>query len=123
MTTNDYKVAHRGVSMLKQMAILGAFSLAVTVALPARAIEISVSNYAVSPGSMPLAIALKKGYFQEAGADITGIRSAPGSAPAIREMIAGDLPYAEAGVTRANAAITNGAQLGHHRTGVKHLSQ
>jgi NitT/TauT family transport system substrate-binding protein len=97
--------------MLKRMALCGAISLAVAVALPAQAIEISVSNYAVSPGSMPLAIALKKGYFQEAGADITGIRSAPGSAPAIREMIAGDLPYAEAGITGAIAAIKSGAQL------------
>jgi NitT/TauT family transport system substrate-binding protein len=84
------------------------FALAAT---SANAIEISVSNYAVSPGSMPLAVALKKGYFQEAGADITAIRSAPGSAPAIREMIAGDLPYAEAGITGAIAAIKSGAQL------------
>ena len=90
------------------------FSLAVAMACsaaPASAIEISVSNYAVSAGSMPLAVALKKGYFQEAGVDITAIRSAPGSAPAIREMIAGDLPYAEAGITGAIAAIKSGAQI------------
>ncbi|MCO5089640.1 ABC transporter substrate-binding protein [Bosea sp. (in: a-proteobacteria)] len=77
----------------------------------AEALEISVSNYGVSPGSMPMAIALKKGFFKEAGADITAIRSSPGSAPAIRELIAGDLPFAEAGITGAIAAIKNGAQL------------
>ena len=60
---------------------------------------------------MPHAVALKKGFFQEAGVDVTAIRSAPGSAPAIREMIAGDLPYAEAGITGAIAAIKAGAQL------------
>ncbi len=77
----------------------------------AGAVEIAVSNYAVSPGSMPLAIALTKGFFKEAGADVTAIRSTPGSAPAIREMIAGDLPYAEAGITGAIAAIKSGAEL------------
>ena len=94
--------------------LLSALSLAVALSLgttAVHAIEISVSNYGVSPGSMPLAVALKKGYFQEAGADITAIRSSPGSAPSIREMIAGDLPYAEAGVTGAIAAIKSGAQL------------
>lgn len=100
--------------MNKRLNLFSVISLAVAVsfgAATAHAVEISVSNYGVSPGSMPLAVALKKGYFQEAGADVTAIRSSPGSAPAIREMIAGDLPYAEAGVTGAIAAIKSGAQV------------
>ena len=82
-----------------------ALSLGLGLPRPAAAVEISVSNYGVSPGSMPLAIAFKKGFFQEAGADITAIRSSPGSAPSIREMIAGNLPYAEAGITGGIAAV------------------
>jgi NitT/TauT family transport system substrate-binding protein len=73
--------------------------------------QISISNYGVSPGSFPWTIALEKGLFKKYGVDISAIRSSPGSAPAIREMIAGNLPFAEAGITATIAAIKGGAEV------------
>lgn len=73
--------------------------------------EIVVSQYGVSPGSMPWAIAVEKGYFKDAGVDVSAVRSASGSAPTVRDMIAGNLPYAEAGITGVLTANQAGANL------------
>src|ERR1700679_1210077 len=40
---------------------------------PGRAEQIEVGNYAVSANGMPYAIAMAKGYFKDAGANVTGI--------------------------------------------------
>lgn len=78
---------------------------------PALSEEIVVSQYGVSPGSMPWAIALEKGFFKEEGVDVSAVRSASGSAPTVRDMIAGNLPYAEAGITGVLTANQAGADL------------
>lgn len=96
------------------VALLGAAGAALLslASGPANAAEqISISNYGVSPGGFPWAIAQEKGLFKKHGVDISAIRSSPGSAPTIREMIAGDLPFAEAGITGAIAALKSGAEL------------
>lgn len=90
--------------------------------LQASAIEIAVANYGASPGSFPFAVAMGKRYFQEFGVDVTAIRTAPGAAPAIRQMLAGDLPFAEAGVTGAIGAIRGGADLRIISTDVNTIS-
>jgi NitT/TauT family transport system substrate-binding protein len=91
-------------------ALGAAFALALAPATSS-AEEIAVSQYGVSPGSMPWAIALEKGYFKEEGANITAVRSASGSTPTIRALIGGSLPYAEAGITGALQANQAGADL------------
>ena len=77
----------------------------------ARAVDIEISNYGVGTNGMPYGVALKKGFFKEAGIDITGIRSSPGGAPTIRNLLAGDLPFAEAGLTAIVAAVRGGADI------------
>jgi NitT/TauT family transport system substrate-binding protein len=77
----------------------------------AAADEIAVSSYGVAPGSMPWAVALAKGYFKEEGVNITAIRSSPGGAPTVRDLIGGSLPYAEGGITAVVTANQAGADL------------
>lgn len=91
--------------------LLMAYLLVSAVAGKAWAAEIAISQYAVAPGSFPWAIAQAKGYYKEFGVDITGIQSAPGSAPAMRMLTGGNLPFAEAGITGVIAAIKAGADL------------
>ena len=55
--------------------------------------EIEISNYGVGTNGMPYGVALAKGYFKEFGIDITGIRSSPGGAPTIRNLLAGNLSF------------------------------
>jgi NitT/TauT family transport system substrate-binding protein len=77
----------------------------------AHADDIEISQYGVAPGGMPYAIALSKGWFQEEGADVTGIRSSPGGAPTIRNLLGGELTYAEAGPNAVLAANRSGADV------------
>ena len=48
-------------------------TLVATFATVASAEEIAVGNYGTSANGMPFAVALAKGYFQEEGANVTGI--------------------------------------------------
>lgn len=91
--------------------LTGLMALSAVAAAPAVAEEIEISNYGVGTNGMPYAVALGKGYFKEFGLDITGIRSSPGGAPTIRNLLAGNLSYGEAGLTAALAAIRGGADI------------
>jgi len=96
---------------------VGVFALlAVTLALGAhdRAIgaeQIVVSNYGVAANGMPYAIAMEKGFFKEAGADISGILSSSGGGTTVRNLLGGNLPYGEIDLAGTVAAIQQGADL------------
>ena len=77
----------------------------------AMAEEIVVSNYGVSANGMPYAIALEKGYFKEEGANVTGILSSAGGGTTLRNMLAGNAPYAEVNPNAVIAAIQQGADI------------
>lgn len=96
---------------IRKLAAVGVVAVLAGTGVEAVAVELAVSNYAVSPGGFPHGIALVKGFYKEQGVDVTAIRSSPGSSPAIREMIAGNLPFAEAGITGAIGAIKAGADI------------
>jgi NitT/TauT family transport system substrate-binding protein len=83
----------------------------VTMTGPTAAEEIEISNYGVGTNGMPYGVALAKGYFKELGIDITGIRSSPGGAPTIRNLLAGNLSFGEAGLTAIVAAVRGGADI------------
>ncbi len=96
---------------------VGVFALfAVTLASGAhdRAIgaeQIVVSNYGVAANGMPYAIAIEKGFFKEAGADISGILSSSGGGTTVRNLLGGNLPYGEIDLAGTVAAIQQGADL------------
>ena len=77
----------------------------------AQAEEIVVSNYGVSANGMPYAIAMEKGYFKEEGANVTGILSSAGGGTTLRNMLAGNAPYAEVNPNAVIAAIQQGADI------------
>src|SRR5882724_2629833 len=58
--------------LLPRLVIAGVLALLAST-VPAGAEDIEISQYGVAPGGMPYAIALAKGWFQEEGADVTGI--------------------------------------------------
>ena len=77
----------------------------------AQAEEIVVSNYGVSANGMPYAVAMEKGYFKEEGANVTGILSSAGGGTTLRNMLAGNAPYAEVNPNAVIAAIQQGADI------------
>jgi NitT/TauT family transport system substrate-binding protein len=85
--------------------------LAVAAAGSAQAEQIVVSNYGVAANGMPYAIAMEKGFFKQAGADVTGIISSAGGGTTIRNLIGGNLDYGEIDLAGTVAAIQQGADL------------
>lgn len=73
--------------------------------------QIEVGNYGVSAGSMPWAVAFEKGFFKEEGADITGVVQSNGGGTAMRNMLAGSVPFGESGPVAVINAIHQGADL------------
>lgn len=78
---------------------------------PAQGAEIAATNYGSSVVGMPWAIAVEKGFFKDAGVDITGVIGSPGGSTEVRNLIAGDLPYADSALIPTLKAIKNGADL------------
>jgi NitT/TauT family transport system substrate-binding protein len=77
----------------------------------AQAVEIEASNYGTTTNGMPYAVAVAKGFFKEAGADITGVRGSEGGGTTIRNMLGGNMPYGEVALSAAVLAIQGGADL------------
>lgn len=93
--------------------LAGVMGLSMLAVAPSAALaeEIEISNYGVGTNGMPYGVAWKKGFFKEVGIDITGIRSSPGGAPTIRNLLAGNASFGEAGLTAIIAAVRGGADL------------
>jgi NitT/TauT family transport system substrate-binding protein len=80
-------------------------------AATATAEEIAIAQYGSSTSAMPWAVALEKGFFKDAGVDITAIRASAGGSADIRNMIAGGLPYAESALASVITASRSGADI------------
>jgi NitT/TauT family transport system substrate-binding protein len=73
--------------------------------------QIVVSNYGIAANGMPYAVALAKGFFKQAGADVSGILSSQGGGTTIRNLEGGGLDFGEVDLAGTVAAIQQGADL------------
>jgi NitT/TauT family transport system substrate-binding protein len=94
----------------KPLAGLAVLGLAFAAG-PAAAEDIVVSNYGVSANGMPYAVAQEKGFFKEEGANVTGILTSAGGGTTLRNMLAGNAPYAEVNPNAVIAAVQQGADI------------
>ena len=85
--------------------------MALASATAARAEEIVVTHYGSLLYGLPYAIALEKGYFKEAGVDISGILTSKGGGTSVRNMMAGETLFAEVALPAALAAIKEGFNI------------
>ncbi|MFZ1048157.1 MAG: ABC transporter substrate-binding protein, partial [Pseudolabrys sp.] len=76
----------------------------------ASAEDIAVGNYGSSANGMPFGVALAKGYFQQEGANVTGIIASEGGGTSVRNAMAG-VAYGEANPGAIAVAIQQGADL------------
>jgi NitT/TauT family transport system substrate-binding protein len=81
------------------------------VICPAFAAKITVSQYGRLVATLPWAVALEKGMFKEAGLDIDGVTAGAGGGTSLRNMLAGELPYAELATSAAIAGSLAGVEL------------
>ena len=95
-------------------------ALAVT---PADAAKITVSQYGRLVATLPWAAALQKNMFKEAGLDIDGITAGAGGGTSLRNMLAGELPYAELATSAAIAGSLAGVELKALASSSNHIGE
>ncbi len=78
---------------------------------PAVAEKLTVTQYGHITATLPWAVALKQGYLNEDGLAIDGIISGGGGGTSLRNMLAGDLPFAEISTTAVVLAAKQGLDL------------
>ncbi|HEY0294976.1 MAG TPA: ABC transporter substrate-binding protein [Bordetella sp.] len=96
---------------LGAMLSLSVAAVALCLSAPARAVEISVTQWGASLYGLPYAVAMDQGLFKKAGVDITSILSSGGGGTTVRNILASDVPYGEVAVSAALAAQRQGLDL------------
>jgi hypothetical protein len=91
-------------------ALVVALALA-TMAAPAAAEDLLVTQYRADPSGAPYGVALAKGFFAKAGVNITGIISGDGGGASVRSAMASDLGYGDVSPAPAIAAIEAGVAV------------
>ena len=89
---------------------------------PALAEQISVTHWGVLLYGAPYAVAMERGYFRQAGIDISGIFSSKGGGTTVRNMILGGLPFGEVSLAATIAAEREGLDIRIVCGGVQNLS-
>lgn len=89
------------------LTVIAAIALAAT----AHAEDITVTQWGNGFYGAPYAVAISKGFFKEAGVNVTGVLTAPGGGTAVRNTLAGDLPFGEVGLAAALEAIKAGQPI------------
>ncbi len=98
-------------SALRTKAAILAVSAAFCLAAPARADEITITQWGSSLYGAPIAVAIENGAFKKAGIDITGVIGSGGGGTSVRNILASDTPYGEVATAAALAAARQGLDV------------
>src|ERR1700730_15850441 len=96
-------------SEIKSSIAVAAFLLMATAA--AKAEDILITQYKADPSGAPYGIAIEKGFFKQAGIDITGVISGAGGGTSVRSAIASDLGFGDVSAAASIAAIVQGQDI------------
>jgi NitT/TauT family transport system substrate-binding protein len=77
----------------------------------ARAETITVTHWGGQFYGVPYAVAMEKGFFKKNDVDVTGILTAAGGGTAVRNTLAGGIPFGEVSLAAAVQAINAGQKL------------
>src|SRR5579875_4215610 len=72
---------------------------------------ITVTHWGGQFYGVPYAVAMDKGFFKQHGVDVTGILTAAGGGTAVRNTLAGGIPFGEVSLAAAVQAINAGQKL------------
>jgi NitT/TauT family transport system substrate-binding protein len=93
---------------IKTTAVAAFVALAIA---PAKAEDIVITQYKADPSGAPYAVAIEKGFFKNAGIDITGVISGAGGGTSVRSAIASDLGFGDVSPAPVIAAIEQGQDI------------
>jgi len=77
----------------------------------AKAETITVTHWGGQFYGVPYAVAMAKDFFKKNGVDVTGILTAAGGGTAVRNTLAGGIPFGEVSLAAAVLAINSGQKL------------
>jgi len=100
---------HHKKSFIAALALCTAWCAAGSA--PAMAEDVLVTQYKNDPSGAPYGVGIEKGFFKQAGADITGVISGEGGGTSVRAVIASGLGYGETSPAAAIAAIAQGQDI------------
>jgi NitT/TauT family transport system substrate-binding protein len=85
--------------------------LVLALALPAAALDLTVTQFGQAMFGAPFAVARVRGFFKEVGIDVTGFITSTGGGTTIRNALASEIPYGEVALPAVITAIQQGVQL------------
>src|SRR3984957_4744659 len=91
--------------------VLGLAAAVVAWKSPVQAETITVTHWGGQFYGVPYAVAMDKGFFKKNGVDVTGILTAAGGGTAVRNTLAGGIPFGEVSLAAAVLAINSGQKL------------
>ena len=97
-------------------------ALATASSTSSKAVELNVTHFGTGMYGVPHAVAKEKGYFKEAGLDVTGFLTSAGGGTTVRNVLASELPYGEVAVPAVIAAAQQGLELTIVHAGVASVS-
>ena len=93
------------------IAALALCACCAAASAPAKAEDVLVTQYKNDPSGAPYGVGIEKGFFKQAGADITGVISGEGGGTSVRAVIASSLGFGETSPAAAIAAIAQGQDI------------
>lgn len=102
----------KGKTLARVSLILSLAAAIVVWKAPAAWAEtITVTHWGGQFYGAPYAVAMDKGFFKKNGVDVTGILTAAGGGTAVRNTLAGGIPFGEVSLAAAVQAINSGQKL------------
>jgi NitT/TauT family transport system substrate-binding protein len=92
-------------------ALAAAFAAAIALPSICEAVELNVTHFGTGMYGVPYAVAKEKGYFKEAGLDVTGFLTSAGGGTTVRNVLASELPYGDVALPAVIAAAQQGLEL------------
>lgn len=109
--------------MTKKHSPLLVLTVFVAMASPCQAFQLAVSQYGRVTATLPWAVAIEKGYFDQAGVKIDQVISGAGGGTTLRNVLASDLPYGEVATSAAIAARRAGLDVVIVNTSSSHIGE
>jgi NitT/TauT family transport system substrate-binding protein len=111
-----------GIRRFARSVFLMSFAATLACGTGARAAPLTVTHWGDGMNGVPFAVALDKGFFKEAGVDVTGFITSEGGGTTVRNAMASDIPYGEVALPAAISAVKQGVDLTIVHGGVQSLA-
>src|SRR5580700_9571106 len=96
---------------MKKLLTLAIVATLTTISSSSRAYQLAISQYGRVTATLPWAVAMEKGYFDEAGIKIDQVIAGAGGGTTLRNVLASDMPYGEVATSAAIAASRSGLDI------------